>query len=51
MANVVPLDDYTGEWYPGFKPEFIEGPYIVDGTGPFTKEDDTSRSASPTDGC
>ncbi len=36
MANVVSLDEFTGEWYPGFKPEFLEGPYIVDGTGPFT---------------
>lgn len=40
MANVVPVEPYTGEWYPGFRPEFIQGPYIVDGTGPFTKEDE-----------
>ncbi|OJY53001.1 PEP-utilizing enzyme [Pseudonocardia sp. 73-21] len=40
MANVVPVEPYTGEWYPGFKPEFIQAPYIVDGTGPFTKEDE-----------
>jgi phosphohistidine swiveling domain-containing protein len=40
MANVVPVAPYTGEWYPGFKPEFIASPYIVDGTGPFTPEDE-----------
>ncbi|MHA6793668.1 PEP-utilizing enzyme [Pseudonocardia bannensis] len=40
MATVVPVDDFTGEWYPGFKPEHIASPYIVDGTGPFTKEDE-----------
>ena len=40
MANVVPVDEYTGEWYPGFKPEFLDAPYIVDGTGPFKKEDE-----------
>ena len=39
MATVVPVEPYTGEWYPGFKPEFIASPYIIDGTGPFTKED------------
>lgn len=40
MANVVPVEPYTGEWYPGFKPEFIQAPYIVDGTGPFTAADE-----------
>lgn len=40
MANVVPVDEYAGEWYPGFKPEFLTSPYIVDGTGPFTKADE-----------
>ncbi len=40
MANVVPVEPYTGEWYPGFQPEFIRAPYIVDGTGPFRPEDE-----------
>ena len=40
MANVVPVEPYTGEWYPGFRPEFIQGPYIVDGTGPFREDDE-----------
>jgi phosphohistidine swiveling domain-containing protein len=40
MANVVPVEPYTGEWYPGFKPEFLTSPFIIDGTGPFQKEDE-----------
>jgi pyruvate,water dikinase len=41
MATLVPLDEFaTGEWYPGFKPEFLEMPYIVDPTGPFKKGDE-----------
>jgi phosphohistidine swiveling domain-containing protein len=40
MANVVPVEPYTGEWYPGFRPEYLTSPFIVDGTGPFTKEDE-----------
>lgn len=39
MATVVPVEPYTGEWYPGFKPEFIASPFVIDGTGPFTAED------------
>ncbi len=39
MATVVPVEPYTGEWYPGFKPEFLTSPFIVDGTGPFTSAD------------
>ena len=40
MANVVSVDEFTGEWYPGYKPEFMEGPYIMDGARPFSKEDE-----------
>jgi len=40
MANVVPVEPYTGEWYPGFEPEFLTSPFIVDGTGPFRPEDE-----------
>ncbi|MQA13335.1 MAG: PEP-utilizing protein mobile subunit [Pseudonocardiaceae bacterium] len=40
MATVVPVDEFTGEWYPGFKPEFLEMPYIVDPVSPFKKEDE-----------
>ena len=36
MANVVPVDDFaTGEWYPGYKPEHFDMPYIVDPACPF----------------
>ena len=27
MANVVPVDEFTGEWYPGYKPEHFDFPY------------------------
>jgi pyruvate,water dikinase len=41
MATLVPLDEFaTGEWYPGFRPEFLEMPYIIDPTGPFRKDDE-----------
>ncbi len=39
MATVVPVDAFTRDWYPGFTPELIGAPYIVDGFGPFTKKD------------
>jgi pyruvate,water dikinase len=41
MANVVPVDAYsTGEWYPGYKPEFFDMPWIVDPAGPFRPGDE-----------
>lgn len=41
MATVVPVDEFaTDEWYPGFKPEFLEMPYIVDRVRPFEKRDE-----------
>src|ERR1700712_4782579 len=41
MANVVPVDAYsTGEWYPGYKPEFFDMPWIVDPAGPFKPGDE-----------
>jgi len=43
MANVVPVDEFTtGEWYPGFKPEHFEMPYIVDPASPFRKGDENA---------
>jgi phosphohistidine swiveling domain-containing protein len=43
MANVVPVDDFsTGEWYPGYKPEHFEFPYVVDAPSPFRKEDENA---------
>ncbi|MGH3436181.1 MAG: PEP-utilizing enzyme [Sciscionella sp.] len=41
MASVASIDEFTtAEWYPGFRPEFIEAPYIVDPTGPFRPGDE-----------
>ncbi|MQA17723.1 MAG: PEP-utilizing protein mobile subunit, partial [Pseudonocardiaceae bacterium] len=41
MATVVPVDEYaSGEWYPGYKSELLEMPYIVEPTGPFRKQDE-----------
>ena len=34
MGNVVPVDEFTGEWYPGYKPEHFDFPYWVDGPEP-----------------
>jgi phosphoenolpyruvate synthase/pyruvate phosphate dikinase len=40
MATVVPLDEFTGEWYPGYEPEHFEAPYIVDRASPFRPGDE-----------
>jgi len=42
MAGVVPLDEYTGEWYPGFKPEHFDFPYVVDPASPFRPGDENA---------
>ena len=42
MANVVPVDPYTGEWYPGYKPEHFDAPYVVDAARPFRPGDEQS---------
>lgn len=43
MANVVPVDEFaTGEWYPGYKPEHFEMPWIVDPASPFKPGDEQS---------
>jgi phosphohistidine swiveling domain-containing protein len=42
MANVVPVDRFTGEWYPGYRPEHFEMPYIVDPASPFKPGDEQS---------
>ena len=35
MTAVVPVDEFTGEWYPGYKPEHFDFPYWVDAPKPF----------------
>jgi hypothetical protein len=26
VANIVPVDEYVGEWYPGYRPEHFDFP-------------------------
>ena len=40
MGNVVPVDGFTGEWYPGYKPEHFNFPYWVDAPSPFQAGDE-----------
>ena len=42
MAGVVSLDEYTGEWYPGYRPEFFDFPYVVDAASPFRPGDENA---------
>jgi pyruvate,water dikinase len=42
MANVVPVEPYTGEWYPGYRPEFFDFPYVVDAPSPFRPGDENA---------
>lgn len=42
MANVVPLEEFTREWYPGYRPEFFEAPYVVDAASPFRPGDENA---------
>lgn len=39
MAEVVPVDQFL-EWYPGWKPEHIDNPWLRMRSGPFTKADE-----------
>jgi phosphohistidine swiveling domain-containing protein len=40
MATVVPVEPFTGEWYPGYKPEHFAAPFIVDAPSPFRPGDE-----------
>ncbi|MEY2521911.1 MAG: pyruvate, water dikinase, partial [Ilumatobacteraceae bacterium] len=40
MAEIVPVDQFL-EWYPGWKPEHIDDPWLRMKSGPFTKEDES----------
>ena len=42
MAGVIPIDEYTGEWYPGFEPEHFDFPYVVDAPFPFKPGDENA---------
>jgi phosphohistidine swiveling domain-containing protein len=41
MAEIVPVDQFL-DWYPGWKPEHIDEPWLRMKSGPFTKEDESS---------
>jgi pyruvate,water dikinase len=42
MANVMPVDEFiTDEWYPGYKPEYGQGPVAVEAINTFSKEDES----------
>ncbi len=40
MAEIVPVDEFL-DWYPGWKPEHIDEPWLRMKSGPFTKEDES----------
>ncbi len=41
MAEVVSVDQFLDGWYPGWKPEHIDNPWLRAKSGPFTKEDES----------
>ncbi|HEY0518947.1 MAG TPA: PEP-utilizing enzyme [Ilumatobacteraceae bacterium] len=40
MAEIVPVDQFL-DWYPGWKPEHIDNPWLRLKSGPFRKEDES----------
>jgi len=40
MAEIVPVDQFL-EWYPGWKPEHLDDPWLRMKSGPFTKADES----------
>ena len=42
MAEIVPVDVFLDGWYPGWKPEHIDNPWLRMRPRPFTKEDESS---------
>jgi phosphohistidine swiveling domain-containing protein len=40
MAEIVPVDQFL-DWYPGWKPEHIDDPWLRMKSGPFRKEDES----------
>lgn len=40
MSEIVPVDQFL-EWYPGWKPEHIDDPWLRMKSGPFRKEDES----------
>lgn len=40
MAGVVGVEEFTGEWYPGYRPEFFAAPFVTDAARPFRPGDE-----------
>ena len=40
MAEIVSVDPLLDGWYPGWKPEHIDNPWLRMRPRPFTKEDE-----------
>jgi pyruvate,water dikinase len=40
MAEIIPVDQFL-DWYPGWKPEHIDDPWLRMKSGPFRKEDES----------
>ena len=41
MSTIVPVDEFVSDsWYPGFRPEFLDSPWISERARPFQKEDE-----------
>lgn len=41
MAEIISVDEFLDGWYPGWKPEHIDNPWLRMKSGPFTKEDES----------
>lgn len=39
VAKTVPVDDYVGIFYPGYRPTYRSQPFVYDPVGPFTQAD------------
>ena len=42
MPEVVSVDQFLDGWYPGWKPEHIDSPWLRAKSGPFRKEDEST---------
>ena len=42
LMTCAPLDEYAGEWYPGYRPEHFDFPYVVDAPSPFRPGDENA---------
>lgn len=41
MSTIIPIDTYvTDSWYPGFRPEYMDAPWITERAGTFQKADE-----------